>query len=169
MFLFLHIRFYSFFPHICNAIRPFLPPLSVLVTALCVGAPLAINIESVKSPFGAAILLLVVGFHLSAFIAGYILSGVVFHGSPGVKALQRTISFETGTSFLHFNPSSGCSIICYHINFIHPMAGMQSSLLALALANRFFENPLVGVPPAISVSPAPWLDSNYCHICVQCK
>lgn len=30
--------------------------------------------------------------------------------------------------------------------------GMQSSLLALALANRFFQDPLVGVPPAISVS-----------------
>lgn len=29
---------------------------------------------------------------------------------------------------------------------------MQSSLLALALANKFFEDPLVGVPPAISVS-----------------
>jgi hypothetical protein len=29
---------------------------------------------------------------------------------------------------------------------------MQSSLLALALANRFFQHPLVGVAPAISVS-----------------
>ncbi|KAI4327051.1 hypothetical protein L6164_019554 [Bauhinia variegata] len=112
-----------FFPRVCNAIRPFLPPMSVLVTALCVGAPLAINIESVKSPFGVTITLLVVAFHFSAFIAGYILSGVVFRNAPDVKALQRTISFETG---------------------------MQSSLLALALANRFFQDPLVGVPPAIS-------------------
>ncbi|CAL0331679.1 unnamed protein product [Lupinus luteus] len=112
-----------FFPRICNAIRPFLPPLSVLVTALCVGAPLAINIESVKSPFGLSILLLVVAFHLSAFIAGYILSGFIFRDSPDVKPLQRTISFETG---------------------------MQSSLLALALANQFFPDPVVAVPPAIS-------------------
>ena len=29
---------------------------------------------------------------------------------------------------------------------------MQSSLLGLALANKFFEDPVVGVPPAISVS-----------------
>ncbi|KAJ0568131.1 putative Bile acid:sodium symporter, sodium/solute symporter superfamily [Helianthus annuus] len=29
--------------------------------------------------------------------------------------------------------------------------GMQSSLLALALANKFFQDPLVRVPPAISV------------------
>jgi hypothetical protein len=28
---------------------------------------------------------------------------------------------------------------------------MQSSLLALALANKFFPDPLVGVPPAVSV------------------
>ncbi|XP_061357824.1 probable sodium/metabolite cotransporter BASS5, chloroplastic [Gastrolobium bilobum] len=112
-----------FFPHICDAIRPFLPPLSVMVAALSAGAPLALNIESVKSPFGVAILLLVVAFHLSSFIAGYILSGFVLRDSPDVKALQRTISFETG---------------------------MQSSLLALALANKFFEDPVVGMPSAIS-------------------
>ncbi|GAB4856980.1 Probable sodium/metabolite cotransporter bass6, chloroplastic [Ancistrocladus abbreviatus] len=112
------------FPHISNAIRPFLPPLSVFVTSLCVGAPLAININAVLSPFGLTILLLVIAFHTSAFVAGYVLSGLVFSNAPDVKALQRTLSYETG---------------------------MQSSLLALALANRFFQDPLVGVPPAISV------------------
>ncbi|KAJ4712894.1 putative Sodium-bile acid cotransporter [Melia azedarach] len=112
-----------FFPRICKAIRPFLPPLSVLVTACCVGAPLSINIESVMSPFGVTILLLIIAFHLSAFVAGYVLTGFVFPEAHDVKALQRTLSFETG---------------------------MQSSLLALALANRFFQDPLVSVPPAIS-------------------
>ncbi|KAG6688814.1 probable sodium/metabolite cotransporter BASS6, chloroplastic isoform X2 [Carya illinoinensis] len=112
-----------FFPAICGAIRPFLPPLSVVVTALCVGAPLALNIESVLSPFGVTILFVVIAFHLSAFIAGYVFTGLVFHKATDVKALQRTLSYETG---------------------------MQSSLLALALANRFFQDPLVGVPPAIS-------------------
>ncbi|CAA2988396.1 probable sodium metabolite cotransporter BASS5, chloroplastic isoform X1 [Olea europaea subsp. europaea] len=112
-----------FFPRICNAIRPLLPPLSVFVTALCVGAPLAINIKSVMSPSGISVLLLVIAFHLSAFISGYSLAGVVFHDAPDVKALQRTLSYETG---------------------------MQSSLLALALANKFFQDPLVSVPPAIS-------------------
>nr|KJB51977.1 hypothetical protein B456_008G241200 [Gossypium raimondii] len=111
------------FPRLCEAMRPFLPPLSVLDTACCVGAPLAININSVLSPFGLTVSLLIVAFHLSAFIAGYFLSGSLFHKAPDVKALQRTLSFETG---------------------------MQSSLLALALANRFFQDPLVSVPPAIS-------------------
>ncbi|KAF5175439.1 Sodium/pyruvate cotransporter BASS2 protein [Thalictrum thalictroides] len=113
-----------FFPWICDVIRPLLPPLSVFVTALCVGSPLAINIEAVMSPFGLTILLLIIGFHLSSFIAGYFLAGLAFINEPDVKSLQRTLSFETG---------------------------MQSSLLALALANRFFQDPLVGVPPAISV------------------
>lgn len=36
-------------------------------------------------------------------------------------------------------------------NFAY-LSGMQSSLLALALANRFFPDPLVSIPPAISVS-----------------
>ncbi|KAL3616369.1 putative sodium/metabolite cotransporter bass5, chloroplastic [Castilleja foliolosa] len=48
----------KFFPKICNAIRPFLPPLSVFVTALCVGAPLAINVGSVMSPSGISVLLI---------------------------------------------------------------------------------------------------------------
>ncbi|KAL2902226.1 putative sodium/metabolite cotransporter BASS6 chloroplastic [Bienertia sinuspersici] len=109
-------------PRVCKAIRPFLPPLSVFVTSLCVGAPLAININAVMSPFGLTIFLLVIMFHLSAFIAGYV-SGFIFHSAPDAKAVQRTLSYETG---------------------------MQSSLLGLALANRFFEDPVVGVPPAIS-------------------
>ncbi|XP_026407614.1 probable sodium/metabolite cotransporter BASS5, chloroplastic isoform X1 [Papaver somniferum] len=113
-----------FFPWICNVIRPLLPPLSVFVTALCVGSPLAINIDSVMSPFGVTILLLITGFHLSSFVAGYFFSGLAFSKAPDVKPLQRTISYETG---------------------------MQSSLLALALANRFFQDPLVAVPPAFSV------------------
>ncbi|KAJ4777100.1 Bile acid sodium symporter [Rhynchospora pubera] len=113
-----------FLPKICSAIQPFLPPLSVFVTALCVGSPLAINIKAVLSPFGVGIVLLIFGFHLMAFILGYGLAGTWFSKSADVKALQRTISYETG---------------------------MQSSLLALALANRFFQDPLVGVPPAISV------------------
>ncbi|KAL3499465.1 hypothetical protein ACH5RR_038558 [Cinchona calisaya] len=112
------------FPQISSAIRPFLPPLSVFVTALCVGAPLAINISSVLSPSGLSVLFLVIVFHLAAFVSGYTLAGLFFRNAPDVKALQRTLSYETG---------------------------MQSSLLALALANRFFEDPLVGVPPAISV------------------
>ncbi|XP_048319972.2 probable sodium/metabolite cotransporter BASS6, chloroplastic isoform X2 [Ziziphus jujuba] len=112
-----------FFPRISDAIRPFLPPLSVIVTALCVGAPLALNIKSVLSPFGVVVLLLICAFHASAFITGYAFTGIAFRMAPDVKALQRTLSYETG---------------------------MQSSLLALALANRFFQDPLVGIPPAIS-------------------
>lgn len=113
-----------FLPKVCAAIQPYLPPLSVLVTALCVGAPLAINIDAIVSPFGIALVLLIIGFHASSFLAGYGLTGLAFYKATDVKALQRTISFETG---------------------------MQSSLLALALANKFFQDPLVGVPPAISV------------------
>lgn len=105
--------FYRFFPRICNVIRPFLPPLSVLVASICAGAPLALNVETMKSPLGVAILLLVVAFHLSSFIAGYILSGFVFRDSLDVKALQRTISFETGTKFLHFHTSNACNSMLF--------------------------------------------------------
>ncbi|KAL0659699.1 hypothetical protein Bca4012_080284 [Brassica carinata] len=58
-----------------------------------------------------------------AFLSGYFLTGSVFRNAPDSKALQRTLSYETG---------------------------MQSSLLALALATKFFQDPLVGIPPAIS-------------------
>ncbi|GKB43849.1 probable sodium/metabolite cotransporter BASS5, chloroplastic isoform X1 [Tanacetum coccineum] len=113
-----------FFPGISSAIRPFLPPVSLLVASLCAGAPLAINIDSVLSPFGISVMLLVIAFHLSAYVLGYVCAGIAFKNTPDVKPLQRTLSYETG---------------------------MQSSLLALALANKFFQDPLVGVPPAISL------------------
>ncbi|GFP81835.1 probable sodium/metabolite cotransporter bass5 chloroplastic [Phtheirospermum japonicum] len=109
-----------FFPKICNTIRPFLSPLSVFVTALCVGAPLAINVGSVMSPSGISVLLLVIAFHLSAFVAGFSLTGLVFRDLPMSKLFKEH----------------------YHMR--------QSSLLALALANRFFQDPLVSIPPAIS-------------------
>ncbi|RHN75027.1 putative Bile acid:sodium symporter [Medicago truncatula] len=54
------IFFYSFFPHLCNAFRPFLPLLSVLVAAICAGAPLALNVECIKSPLGVSLLLPVI-------------------------------------------------------------------------------------------------------------
>lgn len=38
-------------------------------------------------------------FHLSAFIAGYMMSGFVFHDAVDAKALQRTLSFETGVVY----------------------------------------------------------------------
>lgn len=45
------------------------------------------------------------------------------------------------------------TICCLRLLLVLPIfhTGMQSSLLALALANRFFPDPLVGVPPAVSV------------------
>jgi hypothetical protein len=70
--------------------------MSVFVTALCVGSPLAINIKAVLSPFGLTIVLLLFAFHTSSFVAGYHLAGTWFRKSDDVKALQRTISFETG-------------------------------------------------------------------------
>lgn len=114
----------KFAPRFCSFVRQLLPPVSVFVTALCVGSPLAMNINTIRSTFGLTILVPVVGFHALAFVIGYVMPGFAFSKSPDVKGLQRTISFETG---------------------------MQSSLLGLALANKFFQDPLVGVPSAISV------------------
>jgi hypothetical protein len=54
------------------------------------------NIKVVLSPFGLTILLLLFSFHTSSFVACYHLAGTWFLKSDDVKALQRTISFETG-------------------------------------------------------------------------
>ncbi|KAK1419090.1 hypothetical protein QVD17_28247 [Tagetes erecta] len=112
------------FPQVSSTIRPFLPPIALVVNFFCIGAPLAINMKSIVSPFGITIALLMIMFHLSGFILGHTLTGIVFRNEPDVEPLQRTLSYETG---------------------------MQSSLLALALANNFFKDPLVSIPPAISV------------------
>jgi predicted Na+-dependent transporter len=136
-----------FHPRLCAAIQPFLPPLSVFVTALCVGSPLAINIKAVLSPFGLATVLLLFAFHTSSFVAGYHLTGIWFHKSADVKALQRTISFETGEYSFQLHEDVSYNLL---LSYQYFFTGMQSSLLALALANKFFPDPLVGVPPAVS-------------------
>jgi hypothetical protein len=77
----------------------------VFVTALCVGSPLAINIKAVLSPYGLSIVLLLLAFHTTSFVAGYHLAGTWFRKSADAKALQRTISFETGVCCLQlYNP-----------------------------------------------------------------
>lgn len=105
---------YRFLPKISSAIRPFLPPLSVVVTSLCVGAPLAININSVLSAFGISVLLVVIALHLSAFVLGYTFTGIAFHNSPDVKPLQRTLSYETGYLYLvnsnHLLSNKSCNV-----------------------------------------------------------
>ncbi|MCO5600150.1 hypothetical protein L7F22_054258 [Adiantum nelumboides] len=110
-------------PRVTKLIKPLLPLLSVMVTGLCMGSPLARNINAVKSPFGLELLLPIIGFHATAFLVGHKLSGLVFWHEPDRKGLQRTVSLETG---------------------------MQSSLLGLALANKYFSDPLVGLPSALS-------------------
>ena len=119
------------------------------MTALCVGSPLAINIKAVLSPYGLSIVLLLLAFHTTSFVAGYHLAGTWFRKSADVKALQRTISFETGMCCLQLRYVMLSAVASVASPTF--LAGMQSSLLALALANRFFPDPLVGVPPAVSV------------------
>lgn len=83
------------------------------MTALCVGSPLAINIKAVLSPFGLATVLLLFAFHTSSFIAGYHLAGTWFRESADVKALQRTVSFETGNiQFLVGLGYAICNFFC---------------------------------------------------------
>ncbi|KAH7435486.1 hypothetical protein KP509_06G066900 [Ceratopteris richardii] len=113
----------QFAPPLTKLIKPLLPALSVLVTGLCMGSPLARNIDAVKSPFGLELLFPIIGFHLTAFLIGHKFSGLIFRGKTDRKGLQRTVSLETG---------------------------MQSSLLGLALANKYFSDPLVGLPSAMS-------------------
>ncbi|KAL2631962.1 hypothetical protein R1flu_016648 [Riccia fluitans] len=113
----------KFLPSVSRGIRPFLPISSVLVTCACIGAPLAHNINALRSPFGFMVLLPVFAFHALAFVVGYKATEIFFPSAVDLDGLAKTISFETG---------------------------MQSGLLGLALANKFFEDPLVGIPCAIS-------------------
>eukprot|EP00850_Spirogloea_muscicola_P020157 SM000208S06327 [mRNA] locus=s208:215485:218288:+ [translate_table: standard] len=111
---------------VASAVKPFLPVVSVVTTALCVGSPLATNITSLRSATGLLLVVPVVAFHTAAFVAGYWMAVASFRKNTEQVALARTISLETAWT------------------------GMQSSLLALALANRFFSDPLVSLCPAIS-------------------
>ncbi|KAL9406347.1 hypothetical protein Peur_003319 [Populus x canadensis] len=82
------------------------------------------------------------------FVAGYFFTGLVFPEASYLKALQRTMSCETLTTFLF-------TYVIFH--GLYSSSGQYfplqecraSSLLALALANKFFKDPLVAVHPAV--------------------
>ncbi|KAF3552099.1 hypothetical protein DY000_02003080 [Brassica cretica] len=92
-------------------------------------APLSIVMTSISTATAALVTpmlsLLLIGKKLPVDVIGMISSilQVVVTPIAAGLLLNRTLSYETG---------------------------MQSSLLALALATKFFQDPLVGVPPAIS-------------------
>ena len=88
-----HIRFAA---TISGSIRPLMPALSVFITSLCIGSPLAMNVDALKSPFGLAVLVVVIGFHATGFLFGFYLPGVVFWKSSHQRNMQKTISFEIG-------------------------------------------------------------------------
>jgi hypothetical protein len=75
-----------------------MPLLSVVVTSLCIGSPLAMNVQALKSPFGLAVLVVVISFHAAGFLVGFHLPRIVLWKSSDQMKVQRTISFETGIS-----------------------------------------------------------------------
>ncbi|EIE24614.1 SBF-domain-containing protein [Coccomyxa subellipsoidea C-169] len=106
---------------ITQIVLPFLTFLSLLDTCACVGASLASNSATARSSTGLTVLLPVVVLHVAAYYFGFRLARSTI--AKESIPLARCISLETG---------------------------MQSSLLGLLLASRFFNDPLVSLPCGIS-------------------
>ncbi len=115
----------TYLPKAVDTLRPYFAATSLLVTCCCVGAPISLNITHLRAPGGAAVLLPVLLFHAVSFVLGYGLARTtVGQETQGGVGLSRCICLTTG---------------------------MQSSLLALLLASKFFSDPLTLLPCAISV------------------
>lgn len=113
----------TFLPGLVKKLRPLLAPLSLLDTCACVGASLSSNAAAARSAMGAMVLLPVLVFHSLAFVVGYAMTRAATVEADSI-ATSRCISLEIG---------------------------MQSSLLGLLLASRFFKDPLISLPCGISV------------------
>lgn len=79
-----------------RSLKPFLPPMSLFVTCLCVGSPLARNLHVVRSWNGVTLLAPVIGFHATAFLLGYVLPKVLLKSAADVVGLSKAIALETG-------------------------------------------------------------------------
>ncbi|KAK9797443.1 hypothetical protein WJX73_005772 [Symbiochloris irregularis] len=110
-----------FVPGLVRQARPVLASASLVDTCACVGASLASNAAAARSPLGLKVLLPVLVLHGTAFVAGFQLAS---------RTLKPSV------------PLARC--LCL-------VTGMQSSLLALLLASKFFAEPLVRLPCGISV------------------
>ncbi|CAL8467631.1 g7169 [Coccomyxa elongata] len=111
----------QYFPSFVLSAKPFLTFLSLLDTCACVGASLASNSATARSGTGLTVLAPVVVLHVAAYYFGYRLARSTI--AKESIPLARCISLETG---------------------------MQSSLLGLLLASKFFNDPLVSLPCGIS-------------------
>ncbi|CAK0761118.1 hypothetical protein CVIRNUC_002830 [Coccomyxa viridis] len=111
----------TYFPAFVTRAKPFLTLASLLDTCACVGASLASNSDTARSSLGAAVLVPVAVLHIAAYYLGYRLARATVAAEN--VPLARCISLESG---------------------------MQSSLLGLLLASRFFHDPLVSLPCGIS-------------------
>lgn len=128
----------TYAPRAVDALRPYFAAASLIVTCCCVGAPISLNIAHLRSPGGAAVLLPVLIFHTTAFVMGYGIARVGIR--TGGVPLSRCICLTTG---------------------------MQSSLLALLLASRFFSDPLTLLPCAISVPIMTLVRLQLLHNCAD--
>jgi len=104
--------------------KPYVVCASLLDTCACVGASLSSNAVAARSILGLQLLIPVSLFHFAAFAAGHRLAKETIAKAPDDEGLARCISLETG---------------------------MQSSLLALLLATKFFQDPLISLPCGLSV------------------
>ena len=112
----------TYLPRFVAAVRPVLPLLSLVDTCFCVGASLSGAAVS-QSPIAFQAMVPVSLFHILAFWLGHQLAAQT--SAKGSVPLARAVSLQTG---------------------------MQSSLLALLLATRFYPDPLVRLPCGLSVT-----------------
>ncbi|XP_007049591.2 PREDICTED: probable sodium/metabolite cotransporter BASS3, chloroplastic [Theobroma cacao] len=106
---------------VVTILRPVMPFVAMICTAMCIGSPLALNRSQILSKEGIQLVLPVLAFHTAAFIVGYWISKI-----PAFRQREevcRTVSLCTG---------------------------MQSSTLAGLLATQFLGGSQA-VPPACSV------------------
>ena len=111
-------------PRSVAALRPALAAAALLDTCCCVGASLAANAAALAGPGGWAVLAPVVFFHWAAFALGHAAARLGPARGPDGLPLARCLCLT---------------------------AGMQSSLLALLLATRFFAaTPAVALVAGVS-------------------
>ncbi|XP_022758781.1 probable sodium/metabolite cotransporter BASS3, chloroplastic [Durio zibethinus] len=107
---------------VVTILRPVMPFVAMICTAMCIGSPLALNRSQILSKEGLQLVLPVLTFHAAAFAVGYWISKI-----PAFRQREevcRTISLCTG---------------------------MQSSTMAGLLATQFLGGSNQAVPPACSV------------------
>jgi len=109
-----------FLPKLTNRIKPFSPPIAVVLITLIVASIIGQGKTTILSS-GISLIISIMILHFLGFVLGYVFSQILLKN----KIISKTISIEVGMQ------NSGLGVVLAKENFINPATAIPSAISSL--------------------------------------